>query len=87
MVAHMSTQSLEHDLAQYLAHAGYEVTFRYPQHLDEFHLYVIYDAQIIACRAYRKGTYPQFVRAARWALKRVREHQAAMRILGGLVRT
>lgn len=49
----MSTTSLKHDLAQYLEHTGYEVTFRYPHDVDEFHVYVIYSADIIGSRAFK----------------------------------
>lgn len=83
----MSTQSLERDLAQYLENTGYEVTFRYPYDLNEYHVYVIYGADIVCFRRFFKGTSPKYERAARWALRVVREHQAAMRLLGGLVRT
>lgn len=82
----MSTQSIEHDLAQFLEHAGYEVTFRHPYGGDEFHLYVVYEAQVIAFRRFRQRSSPDYERAARWALRMMDRHKRAMRMLGGLVR-
>lgn len=86
----MSIDTLEHDLAQYLANDGYEVTFKHGVQHNLFQCFVIFNGQMIATKTFHGtmfGSPPSYPKAARWALKMIERHRKAMRMLGGVVRT
>jgi hypothetical protein len=81
----MSIDTIERDLAQYLAHSDYSVSFRHAESHDFFYVFVFYGRSKIAEKSFhgRRGTYR---RGAKWAKKQIAEHEAMMRDLAGLVR-
>lgn len=84
----MNTDALERDLEQFLQHTDYEVRFQhwYGESVD---VYVVYGADIIAEKTFHGtmfGNPPSYERAAKWALRVIKRHQKAMRMIGGIVR-
>lgn len=79
----MSTATLEQDLQQHIEHPGYRVSFRHAQSYSFIYCYVHYHGAVVGEKTFF-GWY-QWPRAARWAKKRIGEHEEAMRLLGGLV--
>lgn len=78
----MSTDTLERDLAQYLMNTGYRVEFQHST-MEFIWTYVWYHDQLVA----KEGFFPQrrrYTRAAKWAKRQIRDHQRAMRQIGGL---
>jgi len=81
----MSSSAIETELAEYLAHSDYEVRFRHASSHKFFYTYVIYKDAVIAENSFHPP-FASYRRAARWAKKRIHDHEQGMAALGHLVK-
>jgi len=78
----VSAQAIELELDQFLANDGYTVRFRMASAIgnDWFYTEVFHHGQLIA----QKAVCRNHPRSARWALRQIRGHRKALRMLGGI---
>jgi len=81
----MTTEAIEAELAEYLAHSDYEVKFRHASSYSFFYTYVLYKDKVIGEKSFHPP-FNSYRRAARWAKKKVQDHEQGMAVLGHLVK-
>lgn len=81
----MNIETIENELEELLAHSDYEVSFRHATHHSFFYTYVLHDGIRIAEKTFHPP-FASYRRAARWAKKRIKDHERGLQELGPLVK-